>query len=109
LDWLTFLLPRLSAHRLLVVITHRTGEEGSEHALARLRPRFEREGVLATLPLRPLSREAYHDLVAARSGLAGAQAGRLAGWLHGETGGKRFFMHEIVHGLIEAGQIVVGA
>jgi DNA-binding SARP family transcriptional activator len=105
LDWLTYIAPRLGASRLLVVITYRTGEVGTQHALARLEQRFVREGIVSVLPLEPLSREANRDLVAELSGLALARVGPIADRLYAEAAGNPFFLHELVHGLIEAGQI----
>jgi DNA-binding SARP family transcriptional activator len=108
LDWLTYFLPRLSANRLLLVITHRSGELSSEHGLHRLRQRFGREGVLTTLLVKPLAREACRAWVAQRSGLDAPYVARLADWLFTETGGNPFFLQELVQGLLEAGQLVVG-
>jgi DNA-binding SARP family transcriptional activator len=107
LDWLTYIAPRLSASRLLVVITYRTNEVGAQHTLARLERRFAREGAVSAQRLEPLSREANRELVGALSGLTQARAEPVADQLFVETAGNPFFLHELVRGLIEAGQIEV--
>ncbi len=107
LDWLTYIAPRLSASRLLVVITYRTDEVGAEHALARLGRRFASEGTVSTVALKPLSREVNREWVAHLSGLEESLAIPVADRLFAETAGNPFFLQEIVRGLIEAGQIFV--
>jgi DNA-binding SARP family transcriptional activator len=107
LDWLAYIAPRLSAGRVLVLITYRTQEVDSQHALARLERRFAREGTVSSLPLAPLSREANRELVAHLSGLEEARAGPVADRLFAETGGNPFFVHEVVRGLIESGQLKI--
>jgi DNA-binding SARP family transcriptional activator len=108
LDWLTYIAPHLNASRLLVVITYRTDEVGAEHALARLGRRFASEGTVSTVALKPLSREVNREWVAHLSGLEESLAIPVADRLFAETAGNPFFLQEIVRGLIEAGQIVVG-
>lgn len=105
LDWLTYIAPRLSASRLLVVITYRTDEVGAERALARLGRRFTHEGTVSTISLKPLSQETNREWVAHLSGLAEPLAVQVADRLFVETMGNPFFLEEIVRGLIEAGQI----
>lgn len=105
LDWLTYIAPRVSKSRLLVVITYRTDEVNAQHALARLERRFAPEGKIAALPLKPLSREANRELVTELSGLAVVPVVPVADRLFAETEGNPFFLHELTRGLIEAGQI----
>jgi DNA-binding SARP family transcriptional activator len=105
LDWLTYIAPRLSASRLLVVITYRTDEVGAEHAMARLGRRFAHEGTVSTISLKPLSRETNREWIAHMSGLEEQFAVQVADRLFVETMGNPFFLEEIVRGLIEAGQI----
>jgi DNA-binding SARP family transcriptional activator len=107
LDWLTYVSPRLPAGRLLVTITYRADEIGSEHALARLRQRLARDGAVATFTLKPLSRDAHRELVARLSGLPAADAEPVADRLFEETGGNPFFLHELARGLTEAGHLAV--
>ncbi|MBI1881733.1 MAG: AAA family ATPase, partial [Chloroflexi bacterium] len=85
LDWLTYIAPRLSASRLLVVITYRTDEVGAEHALARLGRRFAQEGTVSTISLKPLSQEANREWVAHLSGLEEPLAVQVADRLFAET------------------------
>jgi hypothetical protein len=87
LDWLIYIASRLSASRLLVVITYRTAEVGAEHALARLGRRFAHEGTVSTISLKPLSREANRAWVAHLSGLEEQVAVRVADRLFVETVG----------------------
>jgi tetratricopeptide (TPR) repeat protein len=107
LDWLTYIAPRLSGSRMLVVITYRTNEVSGKHVLARLERRFEREGTVSAQRLEPLSREANRELVSAISGLANDRAEPVADILFAETAGNPFFLHELVRGLIEVGKIRV--
>lgn len=107
LDWLTYIVPRLAASRILVAVTYRTEEVGSSHPLARLGRRFACEDVASSLPLGPLSREENRELVAQMSGLADDMAVPIADRLFVETAGNPFFLREMVRGLIEAGQIAV--
>jgi DNA-binding SARP family transcriptional activator len=108
LDWLTYIAPRLSASRLLVAVTYRTSEVGADHTLIRLERRLAREGAVTTLALKPLSLEANRELVAQLSGLPLELAIPVADRLFAETAGNPFFLHEIVRGLIESGEIVMG-
>lgn len=107
LDWLTYIAPRLTEGRLLVAITYRTEEVGSEHALTRLGRRFARQEAVTTIVLNPLSREANRELVTHLSGLEASQAARVADRLFKETAGNPFFLHEIIRSLIESGQLLV--
>ncbi|MGH9173809.1 MAG: ATP-binding protein, partial [Vicinamibacterales bacterium] len=107
LDWLAYVAPRLGVSRILVIATYRTSEVGSSHALNRLRRRLAREGAVSALELEPLSAEAVRELVGSLSGLRVEAVGPVADRLYRETAGNPFFLHEIVRGLVEAGQIVV--
>jgi DNA-binding SARP family transcriptional activator len=107
LDWLTYIVPRLSTSRVLVVTTCRTDEVGAEHTLARLERRFAREGTVLAVRLPPLSREANREMVGDLSGLGAGPAAFAADRLFAETAGNPFFLHEVVRGLIESGQIQV--
>lgn len=107
LDWLTFLAHRVGASRLLLVITFRTGEVGDRHALPRLRRRLQAGGALAAITLAPLSREANRRLVAHLSGLRGERLIRAADRLFTESAGNPFFVHEIVRGLLDVGELIV--
>lgn len=107
LDWLTYIAPRLSASCLLVMVTYRTGEVGAEHALARLRRRFARGGIVSTLSLQPLSREAVREWIAQMSSLDEELVVPTADTLYTETGGNPFFLQETVRGLIESGHIQI--
>jgi DNA-binding SARP family transcriptional activator len=109
LDWLTYITPRLSGSRVLVISTYRTDEVGAEHALARLARRFAREGVVASLSLKPLSREAHRALLRQLSGLSQARLDPVADRLYAETNGHPFFLHEIVRGLMESGALTAHA
>ena len=109
LDWLTYVVPRLSDSRLFVLATYRTDAVSAQHALARLERRFEREGALSKVPLRPLTRLAYRELVTHLSGLEEPVSAPLADRLFIETGGNPFFLQEIVQGLVETGKITISA
>ncbi len=107
LDWLTYAAPRLAGGRALVVITFRTGEVGTGHALARLQRRLAREGAAVVLTLAPLSQKANREVVARMSGLEDKLASTVADRLFAETAGNPFFLQEVVRRLIESDQIVV--
>ncbi|MGQ0600303.1 MAG: ATP-binding protein, partial [Anaerolineales bacterium] len=107
LDWLTYIAPRLGGSRVLVVSTYRTDEISAEHTLARLERHFAREGTVASLALKPLSREAHCALIRELSGLSESEVGAMADRFYTETGGNPFFLHEAVRGLMEAGAIQV--
>jgi DNA-binding SARP family transcriptional activator len=117
LEWLAYVAPRLSTAaasqgRLLVVITYRSHEVEVAPALTRLERHFAIEKVDSELTatriaLRPLSREAHRELVGHLSGLKKERVAPLANRLFAETGGNPFFLHELVRGLAETGQIKV--
>lgn len=109
LDWLTYIVPRLSDTHILVLLTYRTDAVDAQHALARLVRRFEREGLLLRIPIQPLTRQACQELVAHLSGLEGPVLLPVADRLWTESGGNPFFLHEIVYGLFETGQIAITA
>jgi DNA-binding SARP family transcriptional activator len=106
LDWLMYIAPRLPSSRLLVAITYRMDEVGAQHALVRLEHRFARGGVVSVLPLKPLSREAFRELVSQISGLEEPVALPVADRLFAETAGNPFFLQEIVRSLVEGGSII---
>lgn len=105
LDWFTFIAPRISDNRFLILATYRTDEVAAQHALPRLVRRFEREGVVTSITLERLSREANREWVAHLSGLDAGDADEVADRLFTETGGNPFFLGEIVQGMLETGQI----
>jgi DNA-binding SARP family transcriptional activator len=108
IDWLAYVAPRLEGSPLLVIATYRTDEVSATHALNRLRRRLLREGTISVLVLDRLPADAVHALITAASGLPDERVGPLADRLYAETAGNPFFLHEIVRGLIESGQIVTG-
>src|SRR5262249_10567834 len=89
------------------VVTYRTGEDEAQHALARLEQSFTRQGAVTHLALQPLSRAACITLLAQLSGHAPPVIEPLADRLFAETGGNPFFLHEVVRGLLESGQVGV--
>jgi DNA-binding SARP family transcriptional activator len=107
LDWFTYIVPRLSACRIFILVTYRVEAVGMHHALVRLERRFKREGAIAKLPLEPLTRPAYRELVAQLSGLDAPGSEPLADRLFLETGGNPFFLSEMVQSLIETGLITL--
>lgn len=109
LDWLTYVVPRLSDTHIFVLLTYRTDAVSAQHALARLERRFERDGTLTKIPIRPLTRQDCQELVALLSGLEEPVLLPVANQLWIETGGNPYFLHEIVCGLLETGQIAVTA
>ncbi|HET9224293.1 MAG TPA: BTAD domain-containing putative transcriptional regulator [Roseiflexaceae bacterium] len=106
IDWLTYVTPHLHGSRLMVLVTYRTEEVGSSHALAQLQARFDPQAPITTMPLPPLAREAHRDLVAHLSGLDRPQATAVADCLFQQSAGNPFFLRELVRGLLETGQIV---
>jgi DNA-binding SARP family transcriptional activator len=107
LDWLTYIAPRISVDRLLVLITFRTHEVDKGHALSRLERRFARQGIVSTISLETLDLEAYRALVADLSGLETDQVNAVADRLFQETGGNPFFLHEVVRELFQRKQITI--
>lgn len=105
LDWLTYVTPRLAAHRILVIVTYRTDEIHTQHAVVRLARRFERDQVVSSIPLQRLSREDNREWVAHLSGLDKELAQPAADRIFLETAGNPFFLEEIVRGMIETGRI----
>lgn len=105
-DWLTYIASRLATTRLLVTITYRTEEVADDSTLARLGRRFGREGLVTTLSVRPLSREAFHEWVTHLSGLKAQHAHPVAERLFADTAGNPFFLHEMVQALKESGQVI---
>lgn len=107
LDWLTYIIPRLGANRLLIVITYRTTEVDSQHVVSRLSRRFGDGANYSHISLHPLSTEANRKLVAHLAGLDVVQTTTLADRLFAKSGGNPLFLREMVRGLIEMGQIEV--
>lgn len=105
LDWLLYISSRLQARRVLVVVTYRTDELGLTHGLARLARRQGRAGAVVQVPLWPLSKAAHRALVAALSGLPAQQADPLADRLFADSLGNPFFLHELIRGLLENGDL----
>ncbi len=109
LDWLTYVIPRLSPSRVLIILTYRTDEVSGKHTLARLERRFERESAFFKVPLQPLTRQSCRELVALLSGLEESSVISIADRLFIETGGNPFFLQEIAHAMIESGEIELKA
>lgn len=109
IDWLAYIVPQLPGHRVMVVATYRTDETNVSHALVRLQRRHERENRVTVISLPPLSSAAMRELVVALSRLSPEDAQPLAERLHRATAGNPFFMHEILRGLEESGQVAVSA
>jgi DNA-binding SARP family transcriptional activator len=108
LDWLTYIVPRLSKSSILMVVTCRTSEIGAGHSLKRLEQRFSREGSVQSLRLGPFDEETTRSWIANQSGLTGLRLDKVSTCLYQETGGNLFFLQELVRGLQDAEQILVG-
>ena len=107
LDWLTYIIPHLADSNILLTITYRSEEIGTQHSLARMQRRNLRTGLASSFILPPLSQEANHDLVTKLSGLESVVVTNAAKRIYQETLGNPFYLHEMIRELISAGHIIL--
>ncbi len=100
LQLIHYLARHLAAHPVLLLATFRPEAIGRRDPLLALRQELDREALLATLRLNPLSLPAVEVLVAEMSG-RGAATVPLARRLYAETEGNPFFLMELVRTLFD--------
>ncbi|MCA1553195.1 MAG: tetratricopeptide repeat protein, partial [Chloroflexi bacterium] len=99
LDLLTYLVRRLRAQPLCMLVTWRSDEVSSEHRLRQLLGEAQRMGIATPITLARLNAEAVGELVAAR-----ALPPSLGTRLYDETEGLPFFVVEYLNAMEQQGE-----
>jgi tetratricopeptide (TPR) repeat protein len=100
---LEFLVPELSASRLLVVGTFRDSELGRQHPLTRTLSELTRHGADCRLALEGLNKRDIAKYFELSSGIAAAES--LVEAVHRRTDGNPLFVAEIVRLLVSEGRL----
>jgi tetratricopeptide (TPR) repeat protein len=92
------------AQRVLLLGTYRDVEVDRRHALDAVLLDLGRQGLLQRIELRPLSQEGTGSLVAQALGSTDISSEFVA-LLHSHTEGNPFFVQEVLHALVERGDV----
>lgn len=104
LDLLQYLARQTRGCSILLVATYRDGEIGQGHPLERVLLDVDREDLAELVVVRPLSSEGTTALTAVTMGETEIEAG-FATLVHLRTGGNPFFVRQVLHALMEHGEI----
>ncbi|MGI8856656.1 MAG: AAA family ATPase, partial [Thermomicrobiales bacterium] len=105
LDLLRFLTRSVATLPLLLLATYRSDELTRRHPLYQILPQLAREAGAERIDLGRLDDAAVGTLVAARYGLADADASRLVAYLQSRAEGNALFVGELLRSLEETGAL----
>jgi DNA-binding CsgD family transcriptional regulator len=102
-DLLRFLAQSVATIPLLILITYRSEELTSGHALNLLLPALVREASPERMSLQPLNATSVRQIVSERYALPEADSVRLVEYLHARAEGNAFYIGELLRSLEETG------